>query len=214
MEKTPIEVKVRFEALGKADSKELFTLYNIHYAEFDKQVEKLTIGQARLDRLILTRGHIMSHDKPNMYIHHTMIRDSTLAPSDFKASLCMVHGFGENSDLFLEPAINYALNGFDVQLIDLRGFGLSCGPRCSDLKIEYYHHDVAALLSKVRTDIPCFLYGHSMGALTLTTFLINNPTLPIAGVILSAPFYSVPTHKLDEYKKLKVRALKDHLAVS
>lgn len=43
------------------------------------------------------------------------------------------------------------------------------------------------MLKQVRPDLPLYIYGHSMGGLTITSFLVNNPQLNIAGVILSAP---------------------------
>ena len=42
---------------------------------------------------------------------------------------------------------------------------------------------------QARTDKPLFILGHSMGGLVTTTFLLKNPNLKIAGVILSAPFF-------------------------
>jgi len=58
----------------------------------------------------------------------------------------LVHGYGENSDIFVESALQYALNGFDVHLIDLRGFGMTGGFRMSMWKLGDLHYDVAALL--------------------------------------------------------------------
>ena len=110
-----------------------------------------------------------------MYLMHTHIRDTSLFDEDIKATLCIVHGFGECSDIFLEPAMTYAMNGLDVHLIDLRGFGYSAGTRCGGNKILDYHHDVTTLLKTVNPTLPLFLYGHSMGGLTLITYLLNNP---------------------------------------
>jgi alpha-beta hydrolase superfamily lysophospholipase len=41
----------------------------------------------------------------------------------------MVHGFAECSDNFFEMAYQFALNGFDVHLFDIEGFGFSSGTR-------------------------------------------------------------------------------------
>lgn len=43
------------------------------------------------------------------------------------------------------------------------------------------------LLNMVNPNIPAFIYGHSMGGLSVASFLTNNPTINIAGAILSAP---------------------------
>ena len=65
-----------------------------------------------------------------MFSLHTRLNDTSLFEEDYKATIAIVHGFGENSDIFLESALVFALNGFDVHLIDLRGFGFSGGARC------------------------------------------------------------------------------------
>ena len=38
-----------------------------------------------------------------------------------KASIVILHGNSENSDMFLEVGIHHALNGFEAHLIDLKG---------------------------------------------------------------------------------------------
>ena len=43
------------------------------------------------------------------------------ARSQTKASIVMVHGNSENSDMFLEVGIHHALNGFEAHIIDLKG---------------------------------------------------------------------------------------------
>lgn len=40
-----------------------------------------------------------------------------------RASLCIIHGFGEHSSKFLDFGEYFVLRGFDVHFIDLRGFG-------------------------------------------------------------------------------------------
>jgi len=75
-------------------------------------------------------------------------------------------------------------------MIDLKGHGYASGKRMMDWTPFDMHEQLGVILSKARTDKPLFLYGHSMGALVTTTFLLKNPTLKIAGVILSAPFFN------------------------
>ena len=58
----------------------------------------------------------------------------------------------------------------------------------------------------------CFVYGHSLGGLLLTSYLINNPNLEIAGVILSAPWYGLPVLAgMTEFKKFTIRKLEPHM---
>ena len=65
------------------------------------------------------------------FLFHTRLTDSSIEQNGagFKASLLMVHGFGENTDMFLESGLIYALNGLDVHMADLTGFGFSSGYR-------------------------------------------------------------------------------------
>lgn len=123
-----------------------------------------------------------------MFTYHTNIKDVSIKEEEIKASMVIIHGYGENSDLFLESAIQFALNGFDCHLVDLRGFGMTGGSRMGGWKISELHYDVAACLKQVKPNLPLFIYGHSMGGLTITSFLINNYNLNISGVLLSAPF--------------------------
>jgi acylglycerol lipase len=81
-----------------------------------------------------------------MFTYHTNIRDITYQDTDLKATMAIIHGYGENSDIFIESAIQFALNGFDVHLIDLRGFGMTGGSRMAGWKISELHYDVAALI--------------------------------------------------------------------
>jgi alpha-beta hydrolase superfamily lysophospholipase len=149
-----------------------------------------------------------------MFAHHTIVRDTSFFDEDLKASIAIVHGFGESSDFFIEPAIQFALNGFDCHLIDLRGYGFSAGVRCSSNKIYDYQYEVLTLLKQVNPNLPVFIYSHSMGALTVATFLMNNLNLRIQGVIFSAPFFGL--HKrsnIDQNKKDMIGVIAPHLEV-
>ena len=76
-----------------------------------------------------------------------------------------------------------------MHLVDLEGHGYSGGARIVHLSIEKFHHSVTCMLEQVDPELPCFLMGHSMGGLTVTSFLGLNAKLGdrLAGVILSAP---------------------------
>jgi len=102
----------------------------------------------------------------------------------------------------------YALNGFDVHLVDLTGHGFSSGPRCAGIDVPDFMGDIDLLLKMVRQDLPCFLYGHSMGGLSTASFLANNPNLNLAGAILSAPLLRfAKENDIDEVKKLLIAAI-------
>lgn len=146
---------------------------------------------------------------------HTRLRDSSIPDEKYRATMAIVHGFAENSDIHLESAIQYALNGYDVQLIDLRGYGLSGGYRMTNNRVHDFHYDVTVLLQQCNPNLPLFIYGHSMGGLTICSYLINNTNLNISGVILSAPLLAFSDTKgIDDKKKALVKTLAPHLEVS
>ena len=74
-------------------------------------------------------------------------------------------------------------------MIDLKGHGYASGKRMMGWTPFDHHEQIGVILSKARNDKPLFLFGHSMGCLVTTTFLLRNPSLKISGVILSAPFF-------------------------
>jgi len=40
-----------------------------------------------------------------MFSYHTNIKDNTIRDEKYRATMCLVHGYGENSDIFIESAI-------------------------------------------------------------------------------------------------------------
>lgn len=122
----------------------------------------------------------------------------------------MVHGFAQCQDVFFEAAIHFALNGFYVYLVDLEGFGFSAGSRINHLTVEKFHHQVNTLLEQVKSDLPCFLLGHSMGGLTINSYLGFNPEIAkrLAGVIYSAPFFGAPDGQINFGIKIAAHVLK------
>jgi alpha-beta hydrolase superfamily lysophospholipase len=103
--------------------------------------------------------------------------------------MVMIHGNSENSDNYLELGMHHALNDMEVHLIDLKGQGLSSGEKNGHFKIQEHHNQVVSMLEQVNPNLPCFIQAHSMGCLCTVTFLINNPSLKIAGVIVGSPFF-------------------------
>lgn len=95
--------------------------------------------------------------------------------------------------MWFEAALQLALNGYVVHMIDFEGYGYSAGSRISKLSVEKFHHSVTTILLQVSPDLPCFLLGHSMGGMTINTFLSLNPDVAnkLSGVIYSAPFFAM-----------------------
>jgi alpha-beta hydrolase superfamily lysophospholipase len=152
-----------------------------------------------LESLILTWKYLPA-PSPNPLKVRLFYRNLKHRNQASKASLCMVHGFAEHSGKLLNIACYFALQHFEVHLIDLRSFGYSGGARCGHDLIEF-QSDIKVLLDQARSDLPCFLYGHSMGGLLVTTILINNPQLSLSGAILSAPLYETSSAEMDVVKE-------------
>jgi alpha-beta hydrolase superfamily lysophospholipase len=129
-----------------------------------------------------------------------------------KATMIIIHGFAESSDLFLESSLHYAANGIDVHMIDLTGYGYSSGTRMAANSIQIFQEDLAFLLNLVNPSLPLFIYGHSMGGLTVASFLANNPNLKIAGAVLSAPLLNMaPEAGVNNLKRILIGAMVPHL---
>ena len=72
-------------------------------------------------------------------------------------------------------------------------------------EVLYKPEDVSDLqyfLKNKPSDLPCFLLGHSMGGLSINSYLSLNPEIAgrLAGVIYSAPFFGL-VKKLDFVQK-------------
>ena len=155
----------------------------------------MNLGNIKIEREFIKVNDRVSKTKysDDEFCYFTRIHAA--AGSEVKATLGLVHGFCQTANTtYFESAIMHALNGFEVIMIDQKGFGYSSGFRGANYTIYENHEWIGTMLKQARTDKPLFLVGHSMGCLTIQTFLINNPDLPIAGVIHSAPCFGLPKH--------------------
>jgi lysophospholipase len=151
-------------------------------------VDELVDGEIQIDDLIMKREYLNSSDGPKTRLCHTEIYHKDKAP---KATIAYIHGLGEGSDLFCEYGMQFAMNGYKFEAIDMRGYGNSGGVRGEYTLVEL-QNDIVTLLKEVDADIPLFLMAHSMGCMITTSFLMNNPDLNISGVILQAPLTGPP----------------------
>jgi len=109
-----------------------------------------------------------------------------------RANLLIVHGFGEHIGRYstmIEELSSLSLNIFAY---DRRGEGQSTGRRA------YIHHmddqvsDLKSLKAKlIPNKLPTFLYGHSLGGLISTKYVIDNPDHGLAGLLLSGALLKV-----------------------
>ena len=128
--------------------------------------------------------------EPNPALIRLLYRKVSNPSEPAKASLCILHGFGEHSGKYLRSAAVFALRGYEVHLIDQRNAGLSGGPKGHGNLIEFAK-DANKLMQMARPDLPCYLWGHSQGGLLATYFIQLNPYIRLAGLIISNPLYSL-----------------------
>ncbi len=111
-----------------------------------------------------------------------------------RATLAIVHGFGEHSGRYMNVVNVLVPRGYAVHGFDLRGHGHSPGQRGYISAWAEYRQDTAAFLEFVATQEPqrpLFLLGHSMGGLIALEYALHHPE-GLRGVIASAPLLEQP----------------------
>jgi alpha-beta hydrolase superfamily lysophospholipase len=113
-----------------------------------------------------------------------------MPPADpLKAIVLAVHGFNDYGRAFESVGAFLKSRGIGVIAYDQRGFGMS-GAAGHWAGSHRYPDDLAHLVFAVRDRYPgspIYLLGESMGAAVVIASLNENPSLPVAGAILSAP---------------------------
>ncbi len=104
------------------------------------------------------------------------------------AAMVVVHGAGEHSGRWSHVGEFFSLRGIDVHLFDLRGHGRSGGKRVHVDDFDTFGDDVQLVVEAkvLPLDKPWVLYGHSLGGLICTGYLLDDRPMPSAAV-LSAP---------------------------
>lgn len=107
-----------------------------------------------------------------------------------KAVIALVHGQGEHIGRYAHLAEWYNRHGIAVVGLDHQGYGRSEGKRGHAKNLQVLLDDIGLLLDETRkryTDVPLFLYGHSMGGgLVLNYVTRRKPTL--TGLIATGPW--------------------------
>jgi len=196
-------VKVRHG--GKEDPEPLKPWENDIDYLFSQDKSKF-IGEFHTDEYKIIRGYL-----PGSSLHLRMYY-TKLEPFKKKtATMCIVHGLGGHSGRFMDMADFYVRQGFVVNMIDLRGFGLSGCARANG-SVEELHKDIELLLRQASRSLPLFIYGHGMGAGLVASLLIKNPYLNISGVILTSGMFGLAKERrINWLKKWFVKLLGDHL---
>jgi alpha-beta hydrolase superfamily lysophospholipase len=103
--------------------------------------------------------------------------------------VCLVHGLGEHIGRYLAGGEALAEGGYILAGFDLRGFGKSGGRRGHTPSLEAYFDDIDLFLAEIAkrySELPRFLYGHSMGGILVLAYTpLRQPA--VAGVISTSP---------------------------
>lgn len=106
-----------------------------------------------------------------------------------KAVLAFVHGHGTHSRRYDDWFKDLVKENMAVLSIDLRGHGRSGGKQGTIHRYSEYLQDVDLLMKKARENfksIPVILYGHSMGATIVLSYLGQGTTPPDMAILASA----------------------------
>jgi alpha-beta hydrolase superfamily lysophospholipase len=102
-------------------------------------------------------------------------------------SVLLVHGLGEHSGRWERVGAQLAAAGLHVAAFDLRGHGSSGGARAHADRWSDLLDDVEDRLAAARVpDYPAVLYGHSLGGLLCTEYLLSCRPAPDLAVLSAA----------------------------
>jgi alpha-beta hydrolase superfamily lysophospholipase len=104
------------------------------------------------------------------------------------ANVLIVHGYAEHSGRYNETAGILNEAGYSVYAFDRRGEGASSGKRAEVNKFSDQVNDLSEVISKIeKGKVKLFIYGHSLGGLIVTKYIIDHQAKDIDGMILSGP---------------------------
>lgn len=112
----------------------------------------------------------------------------TWQPQEIRATFVIVHGLGTHSSRHETIVKTLIPQGYGVYAFDLRGHGRSPGQRGYINHWSEFRQDLDCFLQRVSTEnsaVPCFLWGHSLGAMIALDYVLRVPN-QLRGVIASA----------------------------
>lgn len=113
-----------------------------------------------------------------------------------KAIVCFCHGYGDTCTFFFEGiAKKIAASGYGVFAMDYPGLGLSEGLHCYIPCFDRLVDDVIEHYSKIKgqpeyKDLPCFLFGQSLGGAVALKIHLKQPNV-WDGAVLVAPMCKI-----------------------
>ena len=106
-----------------------------------------------------------------------------------KALVALVHGLGEHTERYIHVGSALTNAGYAMVGFDLRGHGKSGGARGHSTSLDAYMQDIRQflqLMEKRYSDLPRFLYGHSLGGLLVLAYAIQYGA-GLQGVLATGP---------------------------
>jgi alpha-beta hydrolase superfamily lysophospholipase len=111
------------------------------------------------------------------------------AEGQARASVVLVHGYGEHIGRYDEVGRGLAAAGFNARGYDQRGHGQSGGVRGYCDRFQQFVDDLALVVERAGDgQLPVFILAHSFGALVAPFFALQHPTA-LAGMVLSSPWW-------------------------
>lgn len=132
------------------------------------------------DQAIRLRYHALHHPKP-------------------RASVVIIHGFGEQLEKYQETAYDFYQFGYSVYLYDQRGHGASDRLHSRNRSVfvsdfKHYTEDLRIFIDNVvHVSTPSskvFLFAHSMGGFVASLYIAQNPD-SVQGAVLSTPMHQM-----------------------
>ena len=124
-----------------------------------------------------------------------------------KAVISLVHGLGEHSGRYAWVAETLNQGGYAVIASDLRGHGQSGGKRGHSPSFNAFMDDIAVLLSETAArypGLPCFLWGHSLGGLLVSNYILRRKP-QLKGVVITSPGFR--TAVADQKMKIRLASI-------
>jgi alpha-beta hydrolase superfamily lysophospholipase len=117
-----------------------------------------------------------------------------LPDGDVKAVLLIVHGVGEYCERYTNVINRFVPLGYAIYGLDHIGHGKSGGEREMVARFEDFTEPLLTYFKMVKgwhPQQPIFIYGHSMGGL-ITSFYLLDHQADFKGAIISAPAVKIP----------------------
>jgi len=132
-------------------------------------------------------GYLYSLDQTPLFYRHYAVENQ-------KATVLLVHGFGEHCGRYAHVIEQLLKRHFEVYCVDFRGHGRSFGNRGDVERFECYEEDLNAALkyviSQKKPGSKLFILAHSMGAL-VSLRLVSKSLEGVDGMVLSAPLFAL-----------------------